>query len=211
MTHSPQGAADTSRIAPPQPQLAPLPTRRRLPGWRLWLPLLIQAGLIAFVPAHDAYTYATGRLVTLQTMPVDPYDLLRGYSQTLGYEVGNLDRLRKLPGGDWLDRNNRGMVYIVLQAPAETNATPPKPWQPVRLSADRPTDLAANQVALRGQYNQGWLRFGLEQFYMPEDQRDQINTDIVGAREQTFVEAKVDAQGNAVLVSLWVRDHNLRF
>ena len=211
MTHSPQGAADTSRIAPPQPQLAPLPTPRRLPGWRLWLPLLIQAGLIAFVPAHDAYTYATGRLVTLQTMPVDPYDLLRGYSQTLGYEVGNLDRLRKLPGGDWLDRNNRGMVYIVLQAPAETNATPPKPWQPVRLSGDRPTDLAANQVALRGQYNQGWLRFGLEQFYMPEDQRDQINTDIVGAREQTFVEAKVDAQGNAVLVSLWVRDRNLRF
>jgi uncharacterized membrane-anchored protein len=46
---------------------------------------------------------------------------------------------------------------------------------------------------------------------MPEDQRDQINTDIVGAREQTFVEAKVDAQGNAVLVSLWVRDRNLRF
>jgi uncharacterized membrane-anchored protein len=199
----------------PQPiaQPAPVPeVDRRIPGWRLWVPLLFQAALILAVPAQDAYTYTTGRTVVLQTVPVDPYDLLRGYSQTLSYDISRPDSLKALPGGKRFNEPVKGDVYIVLRAP-QNSATPPRAWQPVRVSVDRPTDLAANQVAIKGRFD-GWqLLYGLETYYMPEDQRQQINTAIGQAQgQQAFVvEVKVDAQGNAVPASLWVKERNYRF
>lgn len=197
-----------SQTESPQVQL-PTPAKR-LPSWRLWVPLLIQVGLIAFVPAQDAYTYATGRLITLKTLPVDPYDPLRGYSQTLGYEIGNINQLRQLPGGDRFDRGIQGAFYIVLQQP-KANTTPPAPWQAVRLTSDRPTDLDPTQIALQGRYHQGQITYGIERFYMPEDQRNQINADFMNVRGQTVMQAKVDDRGNAVLVNLWLRDRALQF
>jgi uncharacterized membrane-anchored protein len=211
-------------IEPLQPDLQPLPETealpkqtKRLPGWRLWVPLLFQAMLIVAVPARDAYTYIAGTPVTLQTAPVDPYDLLRGYYQTLSYDISNPDLLRSLPGGDYLTQASGQYTkfYVVLAAPTPEITTPPTPWKPVRVSADRPTDLADHQVALQGHFN-GWqVLYGLETYYMPEDRREQINTDISqvqGQAQRAFVvDIKVDASGNAVPISLWVRDRNYRF
>lgn len=207
-------------IEPLQPQVQPAQISepsRRLPSWRLWVPLLFQAILIVAVPARDAYTYATGKPITLQTAPVDPYDLLRGYYQTLSYDISSPDVLRSLPGGEWFNRpqGQSGQFYVVLEAPAQSDAVPPQPWQPVRVSGDRPTDLASNQIALQGDYN-GWaITYGLESYYLPEDQRDAINADIsqvqMQEREAFVVDVKVDAGGNAVPVGLWVRDRNYQF
>ncbi|MBF2028115.1 MAG: GDYXXLXY domain-containing protein [Oscillatoriales cyanobacterium C42_A2020_001] len=203
----------------PDPTLEPLPetetTPRRLPGWRFWLPLVFQSALIIAVPAQDAYTYATGKTVVLQTAPVDPYDLLRGYYQTLGYEISRVDTLSKLPGGDRLRTHPIDDVYVILEAPATENSRPPKAWKPVRVSGERPSNLPANQIALKGRA-EGWrVIYGLETYYMPEDQREQVNAAINQAQQgnqQSFVvEAKVDATGNSVPVGLWVRDRNYKF
>jgi uncharacterized membrane-anchored protein len=83
------------------------------------------------------------------------------------------------------------------------------------MSGNRPDAIASNQVILKGRYD-GWrILYGLETYYMPEDQRQQINTAIqqLQRREQNafVVEAKVDTAGNAVPVSLWLRDRNYRF
>lgn len=207
----------------PQPETQPLPSvaqsPRRIPGWRFWLPLLFQAILIVAVPARDAYTSVAGKPVILQTAPVDPYDLLRGYYQTLRYDISNVDLLEKLPGGEVLStaQGTSTRFFVVMEAPADAtaNTAPPQPWKPVRISTDRPTDLNPNQAAIEGQFN-GWqVTYGLETYYMPEDQRQQINADISqvqGQNQESFVvEAKVDASGNAVPVGLWVRDRNYRF
>ncbi len=183
-------------------------------GWWFWLPLLFQTGLILAVPAQDAYTYATGKPVTLQTAPVDPYDLLRGYSQTLGYEISNADQLKKLPGGALTSQYSRDF-YLVLEAPTATTQ-PPKPWKAIQLSATRPENLPPNQVALQGKINQyGQISYGLETYYMPEDQRNQLNTEIRETQQnqpQAFVvEVKVDRNGNAIPISLWVKDQRYRF
>ena len=77
------------------------PEAKRLPAWRLWVPLLLQIGLIAAVPATAVYTFMTGKTVVLQTAPVDPYDLLRGYYQVLSYDISDRTNLEKLPG--WKD------------------------------------------------------------------------------------------------------------
>ena len=136
--------------------------------------------------------------------------------------------LKKLPGGADLKKGN--VFYVVLQAPENQNQTPPEPWQPVSIHQTRPQDLSSDQVALKGvfkKYNRA--EYGLERYYMPEDQRDQINKEIRelrnnrnpnGAiiprnnsdnRQPFVVEIKVGKDGHSVPVSLWLSDRNYKF
>lgn len=210
------------------------PEEKRLPAWRLWVPLLLQIGLIAAVPAPAVYTFITGKTVVLQTAPVDPYDFLRGYYQVLSYNISDRTNLQKLPG--WKDlpgektpcppgaacpQNTHNVYrktsfYVILEAPkAATNPDRPQAWKPVRVSLENPGNLPANQIAIKGKYNGFLMEYGLETYYMPEDEREKVNQEISEAqrnqRQSFLVEVKVDKTGHAVPVSLWVRDRNYRF
>ena len=210
------------------------PGAKRLPAWRMWVPLLLQIGLMAAVPAPAVYTFITGKTVVLQTAPVDPYDFLRGYYQVLSYDISDRTNLQKLPG--WKDlpgektpcppggacpqntynvkRHTR--FYVILEAPkTATNPDRPQAWKPVRVSLENPVNLPANQIAIKGKYNGFLMEYGLETYYMPEDEREKVNQEIREAqsnqRQSFLVEVKVDKTGHAVPVSLWVRDRNYRF
>ena len=210
------------------------PEEKRLPAWRLWVPLLLQIGLIAAVPATAVYTFITGKTVVLQTVPVDPYDFLRGYSQALSYNISDRTNLQKLSG--WKDlpgektpcppggacpQNTHNVYrqtsfYVILEAPkAATNPGRPQAWKPVRVSRENPGNLPANQIAIKGKYNGFLMEYGLETYYMPEDEREKVNQEISEAqrkqRQSFLVEVKVDKTGHAVPVSLWVRDRHYRF
>lgn len=188
------------------------------PAWQFWIPLAIQAAIIITVPLQSAVIYSTGKPITLKTVPVDPYDFLRGYSQTLRYEISSLDMLEKLPGGKDVFKDNydyrQADFYVTLQAPtAETS--PHTHWRAIRVSRDRPNSLPDNQVALKGRYERWRVSYGLETYYMPEKQRDQINEEIRQVQrdeDQAFlVDIKVNDQGKSVPVSLWVGDRKYQF
>ena len=210
------------------------PAAKRLPAWRMWVPLLLQIGLIAAVPAPAVYTFITGKTVVLQTVPVDPYDFLRGYYQVLSYDISDRTNLQKLPGwkdlpgektpcppGDACPQNTRNVkpqtsFYVILEAPkAATNPGRPQAWKPVRVSLENPGNLPANQIAIKGKYNGFLMEYGLETYYMPEHEREKVKLDISEAqssqRQSFLVEVKVDKTGHAVPASLWVRDRNYRF
>ncbi len=197
-------------------------------AWRFWLPLCLQIVLILAIPAQAVYIHLSGQTVILQTAPVDPYDFLRGYSQTLRYEVSQSETFKDLPGAKILSPDNnqqkqqqkqQNIVYVTLQAPANPNSPSgnPTPWQPVAVSRNLPDNLLPNQVALRGEQYYNSIEYGLETYYFPEDRRDEINSDIRqtfgdSSQERPFVvEVKVDSRGNAVADSLWVRDHKYKF
>lgn len=198
---------------------------RSLPIWRFAVPILFQVGLILALPAQSVYTHVTGKTVVLQTIPVDPYDVLRGYSQTLSYDISRPENLKKLPGwqeiikqqknksSNYLD--SKTQLYIVLEAPPARAKTPPVAWKPLKVSGSRPTSLQANQIALKGRGAGNSIRYGLETYYFPEAQQQEINQAISqaqrGRKSSLVVEIKVDKQGNGVPVSLWVRDRNYRF
>jgi len=198
-------------------------TGRSLPQWRFWLPLVLQTVLIASVPAQAIFTQLTGKTAILQTAPVDPYDLMRGYSVTLSYDISRTDNLKSLPGWktlpkdpyssdqDYLAENT--IVYVILQAPADNSSSRPKPWKPVAVSRDRPAALKPNQIALKGRANFRSLQYGLETYYMPESRRDEVNDNIQRNQRKNpgVVEVKVDAQGNAVPLTLWVGDRRYSF
>jgi len=212
-----------SQPAEPEPNQNPKLSKaeKKLPWWRFAVPLLLQTALIAAVPAQSAYTYFSGKMVILETRPVDPYDIMRGYYQTLSYKISDKEMLKKLPGWEKVekDRNHASdsqIFYVIMDEPDNPNSSqPPTPWQPVAISGDRPTNLESDQVAIEAKYiNRSQIIYGLETYYMPEDRREKINDQIREAqwKEEPFVvEVKVDRSGNAVPVSLWVRDINYKF
>ncbi|MEL6879603.1 MAG: GDYXXLXY domain-containing protein [Cyanobacteria bacterium J06607_10] len=223
-TTSPQTPAIGRPVQPlsPLPSTLPKPTpNRRTPIWRFLTAMVFQSALIVAIPFQSALTYANGQTVTLQTAPVDPYDLLRGYSQTLRFDISNRQTLENLPGASdvFVSKNQGAPIYVTLAAPstaAPSQSNAPTAWTPVAVSIERPASLADDQIALQGRYN-GWrdISYGLETYYMPEAQRDDINEHIRQVNredaESFVVDIKVDSQGNSVPLSLWVQEKEYRF
>lgn len=189
---------------------------KKFPLWRFIMPFFLQLIIILSIPSQSFYTYAFGETVVIQTRPVDPYDLLRGYSQTLRYDISDLHQLQQLPGGEVLKQAKT--FYVILQAPDSQEQQPPLPWNPIRISIEKPDNLANNKVAIAGIVeNSRWANYGLETYYMPENLRKEINREISqlqqqSNRERSFVvEIKVDSRGNAIASSLWIGDRNYNF
>ena len=198
-----------------------------LPFWRLLVPLLIQAGIILAVPTQAMYTNIAGRNVILETVPQDPQNVVKDFSLQLEYNISRVENLRRLPGWDDLLRRNQGRnrqllsgtnLYVILQEQQISSGRGvPRAWRPFRVSSILPESLPSNQVALKGVYQDNAIIYGVETYYLPEQQRQQISNDIFQSVQQTrgnrgrqirpiTVRVKVDPQGNAVPVSLWVRD-----
>lgn len=193
-------------------------TNKPIPILSFIVPLVIQAGLLFAIPAQSAYTYLTGKTVILQTVPVDPYNILTGYYQILSYDISTRSTLEKLPGGKEILKDKKSF-YVVLQEEKSTDEKIPKAWKPLRLTKEIPDSLPDNQVALEGKYQRGRIKYGLEKYNIPEDQRNKINDNISQVRRSAasrdkqpiVVEIKVDSQGKSVPVSMWVKQRNYRF
>jgi uncharacterized membrane-anchored protein len=177
--------------------------------WRFLLPLGLQLGIILTVPAQSAYTYNFGQPAVLQTRPVDPYDLLRGYSQTLSYDLSQIDHLKQFPGGKDLVEGQK--FYVILELNITKDQLPPATSKVVKVTKELPRELKSNQVALKGKIDRyGQVNYGLETYYLPESQRDQINQEINALQNDSegkrpfVVEIKVDRWGNSVPISLWI-------
>ena len=190
--------------------------KNKIPLWRFIVPLLLQLIILLSIPSQSFYTYAVGETIVIQTIPVDPYDLLRGYSQTLRYEISDLNELKQLPGGKDLEQAET--FYVILQAPESQEQQPPLAWIPTRISIKKPQDLTEQEIAIAGtRENSRWANYGLETYYMPENIREQINREISQLQQQSnqerpfVVEIKVDPQGNAIANSLWIGDRNYKF
>ncbi len=189
-----------------------------IPILRLVIPLLIQAGLLLAIPAQSIQTYLTGKTVILQTVPVDPYNILTGYYQILSYDISTQSTLEKLPDSKDILKDGNSL-YVILQEEKSTDEKIPKAWKPVRLSEKLPDSLPDNQVALKGKYRYGRVTYGLEKYNIPEDQRNKINDNISQASRSAtqrqpqpiVVEIKVDSQGKSVPISMWVKEQNYRF
>lgn len=198
-----------------------------LPFWRLLVPLALQTGIIMAVPSQALYTDVAGQTVVLQSAPIDPNDVRENYAFNLDYNISRVSTLRRVPGWQELLRQNRGRnrqlaqgtnVYVTLQEREPISRGVPRVWRLVRVSGRRPTNVANDQVVLKGVYRDGFVNYGVDRYYIPGEQRERISRDISralenreGRRQPILVRVKVDPQGNAVPVSLWIRDRNYRF
>lgn len=181
----------------------------QIPAWRLWLPLLIQIGVILAIPSVPIYIHITGKTVILETLPVDPYDPLRGYSQTLAYNISTVNGLKNLTGGKEVTALNN-TIYVILQSPFN-QAKIPRAWAPVSISTNLPKLLPQNQIALKGKVTQdGQIKYGLESYYMPENRQREINRAISNS-QSIVMETKIDTKGRAIPLALWIGKERYSF
>lgn len=181
-----------------------------VPQLNFWLALTAQLLLLAAVPAPAIYTLTTGTTVFLQTAPVDPYDLLRGYYQTLRYDISNQSVLAKLPGGEIFKQHPSGSreVFVTLALPTTPGRQAAKP---LAISTQKPTNLPNGQIVIRGIANNWQIRYDIEKFYLPETAQPNVNQEIGRNPRHLLVEVKVDSNGHPVPVSLWVGQKSYSF
>jgi uncharacterized membrane-anchored protein len=160
--------------------------------------VVIQILILVAVPARKVFTVATGKTVVLKVQPVDPYSILSGYYATLGFDISRVDAFpnaRMFQGvsdGAWL--------YAIVEKGDDGI------WKPISLEHELPANLPDNRAALLGRINHGAIRYGIEEFYIPEAQRHRIAEDLSRNVDKARVEIKVDRSGHAALERLRIED-----
>lgn len=157
--------------------------------------VVVQLLILAVVPARKVVTLTTGKTVVLKVQPVDPYNMLSGYYNTLSFDIADVNaypNAQVFPDGSW--------VYAIIQQRDDGF------WTPALLVTELPTNLPDNRAALLGQVNYGRIKFGIEEFYIPEAQRYAVGEDLRTNAEKARVEVKVDHSGHAALERLRIED-----
>lgn len=156
--------------------------------------VVIQTLILIAVPARKVVTRATGKAVVLKVQPVDPYSVLSGYYATLGFDISRVDAFpnaRVFPDG---------AIYAVVARGDDGT------WKPAFLESHLPANLPDNRVAILGQLRGGLITYGIEEFYIPEAQRESIAEDLRKNQDKARVEVKVDRSGHAALERLRIED-----
>ncbi len=207
----------------------------QLPKQRyFWIAFGIQILLMATVPAQAIYTQVTGQSVILKTIPIDPYDPMRGYSTTLRYDISEVELLKTLPGWEnlpkLLEDRPKGLenkfvkprrlkpgtaIYITLEQQQKSPTNTWQPWKATAISAKFPEQRSPEKVILKGIVSSRnfatsqVVDYGLEIYYMPENRRNEVNNAI--RDRKAVAEIKVDAQGHGIPLKLRVGDQEFEF
>ncbi len=161
------------------------------------LAITAQLLLLAAVPAPKILPRIVGDPVVLKIAPVDPYNIFSGYYLNLSYEISRLDHLEKD-----LEARAEGStpIYVVLVEGDDGI------WQAVSCHAKRPSTRPAGAVVIKGRKHLRWIQYGIESFYVPEDERETIEAYLRKHIDEVVAEVKVGPLGNAVLLRIRIGD-----
>jgi len=137
------------------------------------------------IPA--AMTLNSGSLVTLKTIPIDPYDMFRGDYVRLRYDISDLKTTPLPPTGS--------DIYVALHKNGEY-------WQ-ARTSGITKPELLPGEVCIKGRFTYGSaaVHYGIEQVFVPE------KTGRSAERAKNLkVEVAVNSDGKAVIKRVFCGD-----
>lgn len=142
-------------------------------------------------------TLRTGKTVVLETVPVDPRDLLRGDYVILRYKISTLD-LNEIKS-EKADYRGGEVIFVKLE-PKE------KFWEAVAVQAKRSTD---NGLYMRGRIRYSYNKkleviYGIESYFVPEGEGKEIERSMRGRKSSVSVEAAVDSSGNALIKKAYI-------
>lgn len=163
---------------------------------------ILTAALVSII--WDRMSLITsGRVVTLQVVPVDPRDLFRGDYVILSYEISRLD-LNQLRGDS--DFKGRGPIYVTLEDKGGV-------WAAVSAARKMPS-VSASQAVIRGEITSAIrnaeadketivsVDYGIESFFVPEGKGRPIEDE--RNKDQVTVDVALGADGRAAIKTLKV-------
>jgi uncharacterized membrane-anchored protein len=156
--------------------------------------ILVQCAVLAAVPGKQVYTRITGKVITIQTRPYDPYDVMSGYYVTLAYDIGWMPA----DANNWetAQRWDGKTIYVILKEGRDGV------WVKDGTSLRWPSSVPAGGLVVKGTAQYRNVFFGIEKFYIPETKRKEIEEALRRARSKANVRIAVDRFGNAAILSL---------
>ncbi|MBI5138726.1 MAG: GDYXXLXY domain-containing protein [Candidatus Vogelbacteria bacterium] len=139
--------------------------------------LLVAGGFILYL----SWPLLTGTTAVLETLPIDPFDPLRGQYITINYKIGTLPAPSDITEGD--------TVYITLKK--DVNGTA----QFEKLSESKPKDslfIKGEVESTNGEKIR--VRYGIEQYFFERNAYFPTNN--------IFVKVKIDSRGQARIIEL---------
>jgi uncharacterized membrane-anchored protein len=164
------------------------------------LVLLLQSGWLVGMAIKQEYALAHGSTVLLETVPVDPRDLLSGDYVILSYKISSLP-FKLFSPAITNDLPSGKTVYVALEKHGTFH-------EAVRASTN-PIAPSPSQIVLKGHSISGWnhddvrVEYGLERFYIHEGTgniRGKLTAQVVvpdsgqGTVKQLFVDGKPFAE-----------------
>ena len=128
--------------------------------------VMIAVGLVV----SKEMTIRTGTTILLETIPVDPRDLLRGDYVMLNYRISNIDT--SLLSGEH-SFNPAQTVYVGLEKDGDF-------WNAVAISSSKPGQ--GTFISGRVKHSYGGhviIEYGLESYFMPEGEGRSIQQSLV--------------------------------
>ncbi len=69
-----------------------------------------------------------------------------------------------------------------------------------------PKEIPDGGIVIKGMYGRSGIRYGIESYFIPEKNRQQIEQDLRNNSRQAKAQIKVDKYGNAALIRLLIED-----
>jgi uncharacterized membrane-anchored protein len=142
---------------------------------------------------------SSGRVVTLQVVPVDPRDMFRGDYVILRYKISDLE-LDKLGGDD--DFGGKGPVYVTLTEDGGV-------WSAAAITRKFPA-IAPGQAVIRGEIASLFggaesaktvtVVYGIESFFVPEGKGKPIEDE--RNKDNVTVDVALGSDGRAAIKTL---------
>jgi len=162
--------------------------------------LTLQSTLLLGLVAQQEFRLASPTTVLLETVPVDPRDLLRGDYVTLGYKISTLPNTLFSPPLSSGDAVIGKPVFVGLEKRGQFH-------EAVRASFDRP-EPKPGQIILQGRGVRFWgsqarVEYGLERYYVKEgtgNPRGKLTVEVAisndgkGVIKQVFLDGKPYAE-----------------
>jgi uncharacterized membrane-anchored protein len=175
---------------------------------RIWfiIAVVVQLLILAAVPAQKIRIRKTGKLVTLKTAPVDPYSIMSGYYVTLTYDISR----PFVPTGppwsqpdhkpDWFTWPDSKPIWVVLKEGHD------QIWYAHSIHQNQPQSPPDGSVIIKGKKKHHRILYAIESYFIPENARDKVESDLRTYPDQARAEVKIDARGNAALIKLLIQD-----
>ena len=111
------------------------------------------------------------------------------------YEIADIDEIAGRS-----DTLNRGNVYVVLTEDQDGA------FSAVSVHNEMPVDIPEGGVVIKGWRDYSRVKYGIENFYIPEEKRHEIEKDLRDNIDRARAEVAVGPDGTAALLRLRVGD-----
>jgi uncharacterized membrane-anchored protein len=131
----------------------------------LFLVVLLQALFFStwFYIEKSKLSDPQSKTILVKTAPVDPRDFISGNYFTLNYEFSNSGGFKKRAVASIYQHNGKA-VFAVLQKEGER-------FVPEYFTFNKP-QIKSNQVAIKGMVEKNRFKFGIEKYFISENQKE---------------------------------------